>query len=174
MNTTTQSNGVLMLDAEALYQTLRQQIERVRQPHTRLAGITTGGAWLAERLQADWGLDAVGTISTAMHRDDFARRGLAVTAQTHIPFEVEGSHIVLLDDVLHTGRTIRAALNEIFDFGRPASVQLAVLVDRGGRHLPISADMAAARLQLPDDQSLALARAEDGRFSFRLQARNTQ
>lgn len=165
------SPGALMLDAEALYQTLRQQIERIRTPDTQFAGITSGGAWLVERLQQEWGLGPVGTISTAMHRDDFARRGLAVTAQTLLPFEVDGANIVLLDDVLYTGRTIRAALNEIFDFGRPASVQLAVLVDRGGRELPIEAAMAAARVQLPASQSLSLARADDGRFSFRIKQR---
>ena len=111
---------------------------------------------------------ATGALSTAMHRDDFAKRGLAVTAQTQMPFEVDGAHIILLDDVLYTGRTVRAALNEIFDYGRPASVKLAVLVDRGGRQLPVEADIAAARLQLAPGQSLALARADDGSFSFRL------
>ena len=168
MTDTTPASGALMLDAEALFQTLSQQIERIRTPELKLAGITSGGAWMVERLQQQWGLDAVGTISTAMHRDDFAKRGLAVTAQTQLPFEVEGAHILLLDDVLYTGRTIRAALNEIFDNGRPASVRLAVLVDRGGRQLPVDADIAAARLLLPPTQSLALLRASDGSFSFRL------
>lgn len=168
MTDTTSATGALMLDAEALYQTLCQQIQRIRTPDTQFAGITSGGAWLAQRLQQDWGLGPVGTISTAMHRDDFAKRGLAVTAQTQMPFEVDGAHIILLDDVLYTGRTVRAALNEIFDYGRPASVKLAVLVDRGGRQLPVEADIAAARLQLAPGQSLALARADDGSFSFRL------
>ena len=80
-----------------------------------------------------------------MHRDDFARRGLAVSAQTVLPFDVNGAHVLLIDDVLYTGRTMRAVLNELFDYGRPASVQLAVLVDRGGRELPIEADVAATR-----------------------------
>ena len=169
MTDTPPATGALMLDAEALYQTLRLQIDRIRTPETRFVGITSGGAWLVERLQAEWHLEQVGTVSTAMHRDDFARRGLAVTAQTRIPFDVNGAHIVLVDDVLYTGRTVRAALNEIFDYGRPASVRLAVLVDRGGRQLPIEADLAAARLQLQPAQSLALERAADGSFSFRLQ-----
>jgi pyrimidine operon attenuation protein/uracil phosphoribosyltransferase len=101
-----------------------------------------------------------------MHRDDFAKRGLADGGQTKLPFEVNAAHVILLDDVLYTGRTIRAVLNELFDYGRPASVQLAVLVDRGGRELPVQADFAAARIALPADQLLALAKAADGRFSF--------
>ena len=166
MTDTTPATGALMLDAEALFQTLSQQIERIRTPELKLAGITSGGAWMVERLQQQWGLDAVGTISTAMHRDDFAKRGMAVTAQTQLPFEVEGAHILLLDDVLYTGRTLRAVLNELFDYGRPACVRLAVLVDRGGRQLPYAADFAAARISLPSSQVLALARADDGRFHF--------
>jgi pyrimidine operon attenuation protein/uracil phosphoribosyltransferase len=130
-------------------------------------GITSGGAWLAARLQKDLNLTGeAGSISSAMHRDDFAKRGLADGGQTKLPFEVNAAHVILLDDVLYTGRTIRAVLNELFDYGRPASVQLAVLVDRGGRELPVQADFAAARIALPADQLLALAKAADGRFSF--------
>jgi pyrimidine operon attenuation protein/uracil phosphoribosyltransferase len=106
-------------------------------------------------------------ISSALHRDDFGSRGLTAGADhTRLPFEVEGKPIVLVDDVLYTGRTIRAAINELYDFGRPASVTLAVLVDRGGRELPISAAVSAARVTLPRGQKLALARDEAGRFSF--------
>ena len=159
-------------DAEALYSTLRDQLALLRCPNTTIAGITSGGAWLAQRLQRDWALDAVGTISTTLHRDDFSRRGLSHAAQTTLPFEVDGAHILLIDDVLYTGRTIRAALNEIFDFGRPASVQLAVLVDRGGRQLPIEATIAAARLTLPDNQSLALCKSDDDSFSLMLRPAN--
>jgi pyrimidine operon attenuation protein/uracil phosphoribosyltransferase len=118
-------------------------------------------------LQKDLSLSGeAGSISSAMHRDDFAKRGLADGGQTKLPFEVNAAHVILLDDVLYTGRTIRAVLNELFDYGRPASVQLAVLVDRGGRELPVQADFAAARIALPADQLLALAKAADGRFSF--------
>ena len=137
-------------------------------------GITSGGAWIAERLQADLGLDgAPSVISSHLHRDDFSRRGLAGIADqpTRLNFDVNGAHIVLLDDVLYTGRTIRAVVNELFDYGRPASVRLAVLVDRGGRELPVQADFAAARMSLPADQQLALARDEAGRFSLRVEAR---
>jgi pyrimidine operon attenuation protein/uracil phosphoribosyltransferase len=106
-----------------------------------------------------------------MHRDDYSRRGMTAVTQTRIAFDVNEAHILLLDDVLYTGRTIRAVLNEMFDFGRPASVMLAVLVDRGGRELPIQADFCAARVALPASQSLALARSEAGVFSFNVEAR---
>jgi pyrimidine operon attenuation protein / uracil phosphoribosyltransferase len=86
--------------------------------------------------------------------------------QTQIPFDVNGQDILLIDDVLYTGRTIRAVLNELFDYGRPARVRLAVLVDRGGRQLPVQADFAAARVSLPDAQSLTLVRSDSGLLSF--------
>ncbi|MDO5653550.1 MAG: bifunctional pyr operon transcriptional regulator/uracil phosphoribosyltransferase PyrR [Brachymonas sp.] len=155
-------------EAEALYQRLCQLLQPLRQPHWQVVGITSGGAWMAERLQQDWNLAAIGVISTAMHRDDFARRGLSRTVETRLPFAVDGAHILLLDDVLHTGRTIRAALNEIYDFGRPASVQLAVLVERTGRELPICATVAAAHMDLPQQQNLHMVRNEAGRFDFHL------
>ena len=163
--------STLALDAEALYAELVHGVRALCQARapapTRLVGITSGGAWLAQRLVRDLGLDgAAGVISSVMHRDDFAQRGLAAGGQTQLPFEVNGAHILILDDVLFTGRTIRAVINELFDFGRPASVKLAVLVDRGGRELPIQPDYAAARVALPASQSLSLSRAENGRFSF--------
>ncbi len=161
----------LVLDAEALYRELLRGVRQLRTPDTHLVGITSGGAWLAERLHKDLGLSGeVGVISSAMHRDDFAKRGLAGAGQqTQLHFDVNDSHIVLLDDVLYTGRTIRAVLNELFDYGRPASVMLAVLVDRGGRELPVQAAYAAARVALPGSQSLALARDESGKFSFKVE-----
>ena len=160
----------LALDAEALYAELLKGVRALLRPATRLVGIHSGGAWLAERVQRDLGLAGTpGTISSAMHRDDFARRGLSDGGQTQLGFEVNGADILLFDDVLYTGRTIRAALNELFDYGRPASVTLAVLVDRGGRELPVQADCVAARLSLPATQSLALARDAQGRFSLRVE-----
>lgn len=157
----------LSLDAEALYRELLEGVRALRRPDTRLAGIASGGAWLAERLQRDLGLpDDAGVLSSSMHRDDFAQRGLAASAQTALPFEVNGADILLLDDVLYTGRTVRAVLNELYDYGRPARVRLAVLVDRGGRELPVQADYAAARITLPASQALALARGEDGAFAL--------
>ncbi|MBY0467936.1 MAG: bifunctional pyr operon transcriptional regulator/uracil phosphoribosyltransferase PyrR, partial [Burkholderiaceae bacterium] len=128
------------------------------------------------RLVADLPLLAAagkpGVISSALHRDDFSSRGMTAGADhTRLPFEIEGRHIVLIDDVLFTGRTIRAVVNELFDFGRPASVTLAVLVDRGGRELPISAAYSAARIALPAHQRLSLVRDDAGRFSFDIRER---
>jgi len=164
--------STLTLDAEALYVELLAGVRALLRPDTRLVGVTSGGVWLAERLQRNLGLSGrSGVISSSMHRDDYARRGMTAGAQTQIDFDVNEAQIVLLDDVLYTGRTIRAVINELFDFGRPASVKLAVLVDRGGRELPIQADCCAARVSLPATQSLALARSETGVFSFNVEGR---
>jgi pyrimidine operon attenuation protein / uracil phosphoribosyltransferase len=168
----TQSNvGALSLDAEALYAELLRGVKALIAMATgplRLVGVTSGGAWLAERLQRDLGLPGqIGVISSAMHRDDFAQRGLSASGQqTHLPFDVNGAQVLIVDDVLYTGRTLRAVLNELFDYGRPASVQLAVLVDRGGRELPLEANFAAVRLPLPAHQSFELAQDGQGAFSF--------
>jgi pyrimidine operon attenuation protein/uracil phosphoribosyltransferase len=158
---------ILALDAEALYRELLRGVQLMCRPETHLVGITSGGAWLAERLQKDLNLSGkAGIISSAMHRDDFSKRGLSSGGQTVLPFDVNGADVLVLDDVLYTGRTLRAVLNELFDYGRPASVKLAVLVDRGGRELPVQADFAAARVALAPHQSLALARSDAGVFSF--------
>ncbi|RMX11228.1 bifunctional pyr operon transcriptional regulator/uracil phosphoribosyltransferase PyrR [Allofranklinella schreckenbergeri] len=173
--------GFIALNAESLYLDLHDGVQRLMQQGlpdaqgragtVHLAGITSGGVWLLERLVADLQLSqGVNTLSSAMHRDDFAQRGLSSGAQTALDFDVNGADILILDDVLHTGRTIRAVLNELFDYGRPARVRLAVLVDRGGRQLPVEATYAAARLSLPASDKLALARGEDGRLRFALQA----
>jgi len=158
---------MLELDAEALYAELREGVRALLKPESELVGIWSGGAWLAERLHADLQRPGkAGVISSTLHRDDFSSRGLAGSDATELPFAVDGRRIVLVDDVLYTGRTVRAVLNELFDFGRPASVQLVVLVDRGGRELPIAAAYAAARVVLPASRKLTLARDEQGRFSF--------
>jgi pyrimidine operon attenuation protein/uracil phosphoribosyltransferase len=138
-----------------------------------LVGIWRGGAWLAERLQRDLQRSGeCGVISSALHRDDFGSRGMSASADhTRLPFDVNGKPIVLIDDVLYTGRTIRAVINELYDFGRPASVTLAVLVDRGGRELPIAAAVSAARITLPHGQRLSLARDDTGRFTFEIEER---
>ena len=163
---------VLNLDAEALYADLITGVRALLTPESVLVGVWSGGAWLAERLQRDLQRPGeYGVISSALHRDDFGSRGLTVgTNHTRLPFEVEGKSILLIDDVLYTGRTIRAVINELYDFGRPASVTLAVLVDRGGRELPIQAAVSAARIALPRGQRLSLARDDTGRFSFDITA----
>jgi pyrimidine operon attenuation protein/uracil phosphoribosyltransferase len=161
------SIGHLSLDAQALYGQMLTDLRERLSPTAHLVGITSGGAWLAERLHADLGRSpAMGVVSSSMHRDDFAQRGMADSAATKLPFLVDGAVIWLIDDVLFTGRTIRAVVNELFDYGRPAAVHLAVLVDRGGRELPVQADYAAARLSLPGNQSLRLTRDPQQQFTF--------
>jgi len=158
----------LHLDAEALYAELLARVRVLARPDSVLVGIWSGGAWLAERLHRDLALPGKhGVISSALHRDDFGSRGLSATSDpTALPFAIDDRHVLLIDDVLYTGRTTRAVINELFDFGRPASVTLAVLVDRGGRELPIEPAAAAARVTLPPNQRLALTRDEAGCFSF--------
>ena len=163
----------LTLDAEALYRDLLNAVRLLTASYSepvQLVGVASGGVWLAERLQHDLKLSGkIGILSSAMHRDDFAKRGLASSSQTQLPFDVNGSHLMVVDDVLYTGRTLRAVINELFDYGRPASVKLVVLVDRGGRELPMQPDLAIARVVLPASQSLALARDAAGRFTFHVQ-----
>lgn len=162
----------LHLDAEALYADLLARVRPLLVADSALVGIWSGGAWLAERLQRDLGLPGKpGVISSALHRDDFGSRGMSASPDaTALPFEIDGRHILLVDDVLYTGRTTRAVINELFDFGRPASVKLAVLVDRGGRELPIEPAVSAARVVLPPTQKLALTRDAAGRFDFAIES----
>jgi pyrimidine operon attenuation protein/uracil phosphoribosyltransferase len=165
------SSAIHLPDAETLCAALADAMRAHVDPAaTALVGIHTGGVWVAERLHAALGLKVpLGSINVSFYRDDFSQRGLHGTAKTsQIPFEVEGAHIVIVDDVLYTGRTIRAAMNELFDYGRPAKIDLAVLTDRGGRELPIAPSFCPHSLRLPDAQILALERADDGGLSFRL------
>jgi pyrimidine operon attenuation protein/uracil phosphoribosyltransferase len=158
----------LKLDAEALYQTLAEQVKAAlaKAEQVALVGIYSGGAWLAERLAAELQLtERLGFIDVSFYRDDYAEKGLPASVKpTQIPFDVDGATILLVDDVLYTGRTTRAAINELFDYGRPARIMLAALVDRGGRELPIAADFVAETVSIESNQSLVLQRAEDGRF----------
>ncbi len=147
----------MQLDAEPLIETLAEKIGAL-PAETALIGIHTGGVWVAERLHTRLGaLVPLGKLAVTLHRDDFSKIGLHPTKKsTEMPFDVEGRDILLIDDVLNSGRTLRAALNEIFDFGRPASVKLAVLIDRGRRELPFAADYAGATMTLDAQQKLAL------------------
>lgn len=158
------------LDAEALYQALAKQVKTglAHADQVAIVGIHSGGAWLAERLAADLQLkERLGFIDVSFYRDDYAEKGLhAAVKPTQIPFDVDGATILLVDDVLYTGRTTRAAINELFDYGRPAKIMLAALIDRGGRELPIVADFVADTVVLSDNQSLVLQRADDGRLSL--------
>ncbi len=165
--------STLVLDAEALYRELLRGVQKLRTPDTHLVGITSGGAWLAERLHNDLGLAGQpGVISSAMHRDDFSRRGLSGAGQqTQLGFDVNDAHIVLLDDVLYTGRTVRAALDALIDFGRPQAIQLVVLVDRGHRELPIKADYVGKNLPTSRRESVQVLLEEvDGHDEVVIQA----
>ena len=165
------------MNAELLYEKLLENLgKRAQLGSFELAGLAMGGAWIAERLAKDLGLPHYGVINVAFHRDDYAEKGMtalrtASAMSTHLPFDVNGANVILIDDVLLTGRTVRAALNELFDFGRPAQVELMVLADRGKRELPISADFAAETVQVAQEQILVLERDAAGKFSFLLEER---
>jgi pyrimidine operon attenuation protein/uracil phosphoribosyltransferase len=158
------------LDAEALYAALARQVKDALAHVERVAlvGIYSGGAWLADRLATELDVDGrLGYIDVSFYRDDYAEKGLPTDVKpSQIPFDVNGATILLVDDVLYTGRTTRAAINELFDYGRPARIMLAALVDRGERELPIAADFVAHTLALVPGERLVLQRADDGKLSF--------
>ncbi len=160
-----------MPDAEAQCRQLADLIRPDLHRQPALVGIYSGGAWIAERLKELLGLpEDIGLIDVSFYRDDFAAKGLHPQVKpTVIPFDVEGRHIILVDDVLYTGRTTRAAINELFDYGRPASVAMAVLADRGGRELPIGATYCVWDVDLQDGQSLVLGKQDDGLLAWRLE-----
>jgi len=167
------------MNAELLYEKLLAALRiRAQAGAFELAGLAMGGAWIAERLAKDLGLAHYGVINVAFHRDDYAEKGItalrtASTMTTHLPFEVNGANIILIDDVLLTGRTVRAALNELFDFGRPAQVELMVLADRGKRELPVAANFVGEQVQVPDNQILVLEKDAAGKLSFQLEERES-
>jgi len=160
--------GNTLPEAELLLQALIDQIRPEVGPDTGLIGIHTGGVWLAERLHQALGIALpCGSLDVSFYRDDYATIGLHSNVKaSDIPFEVEGRRLILVDDVLYTGRTIRAAMNEIFDYGRPASIKLAALIDRGGRELPVAAQFAGALVKVAPDQTIELTRATDGRLTL--------
>ncbi|MDE2439806.1 MAG: bifunctional pyr operon transcriptional regulator/uracil phosphoribosyltransferase PyrR [Betaproteobacteria bacterium] len=158
-------------DAEAQCRQLADLIRPQLSKNPALVGIYSGGAWIAERLKELLGLaDDIGLIDVSFYRDDFSEKGLHPQCRpTLIPFDVEGRHIILVDDVLYTGRTTRAAINELFDYGRPAAVELAVLADRGGRELPVAASYGTWEVPLSEGQNLVLERKDDGQLAWRLE-----
>ncbi len=162
-------------DAEDLLGRLAEKMRASVTRETALIGIHTGGVWIAHRLHGMLGLtQPLGTIDVSFHRDDYGSRGLhAKVKPSNIPFDVAGADIVLVDDVLHTGRTIRAAMNELFDYGRPRSIRLAALVDRGGRQLPIAAQFAGADISVADTEQIELTKDPNGRLGFKLNRQGT-
>ena len=124
-----------------------------------MVGIHTGGVWVAEQLHRQLGLEEpLGSLDISFYRDDFTRIGMnPVVRPSELPFSIDDRHLILVDDVLHTGRTIRAAMNELFDYGRPASIALAALVERDGRELPIQANVVGRHVQLEPQQHIKLS-----------------
>ncbi len=155
-------------DAEVLLAALTEQMRPAVSSDTLLVGIHTGGVWLAQRLHESLGLSQpLGTIDVSFYRDDYSSRGLHPRVKpSEIPFEIADADVVLVDDVLFTGRTIRAALNELFDYGRPRRVRLAALVDRGGRELPMAAQFVGAEVSVREDEQIELRKAADGRLNL--------
>jgi len=158
-------------DAETLLPRLAAALRAQIAPDAAMIGLYTGGAWLAERLHAQLGLATpLGLMDIAFYRDDYHKQGLKHDPKrTKIPFDVEGRDVLLVDDVIYTGRTVRAAMNELFDFGRPRSIALVVLVDRGGRQLPICAQYCGASVEVPEGMRLRLKRAGEARLSLELE-----
>ena len=158
-------------DAEALIGKLAAELKPRVGASTAMIGLHTGGAWVAERLHAAIGLATpLGLMDIAFYRDDYAQQGLKHDPKrTKIPFEVESRELLLVDDVLYTGRTVRAAMNELFDYGRPKSIALVVLADRGGRQLPIAAQYCGTQVEVPAGKRLRLKRSESGKLSLALE-----
>jgi len=149
-------------DIQTLLHNMADEIrQQLGDAQPLLIGIHSGGAWIAKELANILGADffdaPLGTLNIAYYRDDFTRIGMhPQVTPSDLPFSVDDRHLLLVDDVLYSGRTIRAALNEIFDYGRPASVTLAVLIERNGRELPVQADIVGQSITLPKDQQIKL------------------
>ena len=167
-------------DAESLYQELLEKM--IRQYASKpffLVGLASGGVWIAERLAKDLFLPSMGIINSSFHRDDYSDKGVktfnsAAGMATKLPFQVDGAYIILVDDVLSTGRTVRAALNELFDYGRPAKVDLAVLVDRHHRELPIEPSFTGGEKELPENEVLSLEKDIHGQFKFVIELKSKE
>ena len=159
-------------EAEKLCAQLVKELAPKVGPKTAMVGLYTGGAWLAERLHETLDIKSpLGLMDIAFYRDDYAARGLKHDPKrTKIPFDVNGAEILLVDDVLYSGRTVRAAMNELFDYGRPASIALVVLAERGGRQLPICATHCGAKVEVPEGMRLRLKRGDDGKLALELEA----
>ena len=158
-------------DAEKLCQQLAAELKPRLGPKSAMVGLYTGGAWLAERLHQLLDMTSpLGLMDIAFYRDDYTARGLKHDPKrTKIPFDVNGAELLLVDDVLYSGRTVRAAMNELFDYGRPASISLVVLADRGGRQLPICPQYCGAKLEVPAGMRLRLKRDEAGQLELAME-----
>ncbi len=166
----------MLPDTEGLIARLVQQLRGRITPQTAMVGIVTGGAWLAERLHRELSMTTpLGELDVSFYRDDFNEAGLHHQVRpSQIPFEVSGQRLLLVDDVLYTGRTVRAAMNELFDYGRPAAIELAVLVDRGGRELPIAAQYTGGTIEVPTGKILVLDRDSKGTLTLHISDRRRE
>ncbi|HSJ48913.1 MAG TPA: bifunctional pyr operon transcriptional regulator/uracil phosphoribosyltransferase PyrR [Gammaproteobacteria bacterium] len=143
---------------EGMAQELRTLLQQRGITDPAMVGIHTGGVWVARELHRRMDIaEELGSLDISFYRDDFTRIGMNPQVRpSDLPFNVDDRHIILVDDVLHTGRTIRAALNELFDYGRPASIILAALVERGGRELPIEANVVGQSMDLRENEHVKL------------------
>ena len=156
---------------ETLLAEITAKIQAQLQPNSALVGIHSGGVWLMQRILATIKQDLpFGMLDAALYRDDYAQRGLKTEPKpSNIAFDVTDKHIILIDDIFYTGRTTRAAMNELFDYGRPASISLAVLINRGGAELPIAPNIVGANIDLKPTQDLQLTQDAGGKLLLRLQ-----
>lgn len=159
---------------ENLYARLRDQIAKAFPDRSELGliGVHSGGAWIAQRLHTDLGFTLpCGFLDSAFYRDDFSSRGLKADPKpADVPFDVDGRSILLVDDVLYTGRTTRAIVNHLFDYGRPEKIELAVMLDRGGRQLPIEAQYVGMHVPLKPNEQFVLTQDDSGAFHLDLEA----
>ncbi|HSI24743.1 MAG TPA: bifunctional pyr operon transcriptional regulator/uracil phosphoribosyltransferase PyrR [Methylotenera sp.] len=161
---------------ETLLTDITAQIAARINPNTALVGIHSGGVWLMQRilktLKQDFPQYALqsGTLDAALYRDDYAARGLKTDPKpSDIAFDVADKHIILIDDIFYTGRTTRAAMNELFDYGRPASITLSVLINRGGAQLPIIPNITGAEILLQANQNLQLSQDTKGKLHLEIE-----
>ncbi len=157
-------------NAENLIESLKNKINDMIDENTVLIGVQRGGELILQKILPSLGSAvATGSIDASFYRDDFSSRGLKIkNTPSKIDTEINGKHIILIDDVFSSGRTVRAAMNEIFDYGRPDKITLAVLIDRNEQELPIAPQICIEKISLSKNQHLVLVLDENKKFTFQL------